>query len=307
MLNNHQILDSYLREGINFAPDIKTKTNQNRATMAHKTKLKIGEFSQLMQVTVKTLRHYEQKGVLIPDKVDKWTGYRYYSIEQMQRLNAIRDLKEMGFTLDEIKELYDCDSHTPNIRQLTEKIRETERQLRELQRRRDILRWLRNSRKELKTMEKFNIQTLPEIIVASHREVITSYEALGDLCVNKIGPEMMHLGCKCSTPGYCFTVEHNKEYRPTDIDIEYCEQVEEMGKDTSIIQFKKLPMVPMAVCMKHIGRYEHFYQSYTELFEYIEKNGYTINGKPRCVYIDGAWNQEDPDKWVSIIQVPVQK
>ena len=42
--------------------------------MRSKTKLKIGEFSQLMQVTVKTLRHYEQKRLLIPDVVDEWTG-----------------------------------------------------------------------------------------------------------------------------------------------------------------------------------------------------------------------------------------
>ena len=55
--------------------------------MSEKTKLKIGEFSKLMQVTVKTLRLYEQMGLLIPYEVDKWTGYRYYTIEQMQRLN----------------------------------------------------------------------------------------------------------------------------------------------------------------------------------------------------------------------------
>ena len=42
--------------------------------MRKKTKFKIGEFSQLMQITVKTLRHYEQKGLLMPDDVDEWTG-----------------------------------------------------------------------------------------------------------------------------------------------------------------------------------------------------------------------------------------
>ena len=67
---------------------------------------------------------------------------------------------------------------------------------------------------------KFSIQSLPEIIVASHREIIPNYAALGPLCVEKIGPEMQRLGCKCPAPGYCFTIEHNKEYRPTDIDIE---------------------------------------------------------------------------------------
>ena len=51
--------------------------------MREKPKLKIGEFSRLMQVTVKTLRHYEQKELLVPDEVDEWTGYRYYSITQL--------------------------------------------------------------------------------------------------------------------------------------------------------------------------------------------------------------------------------
>ena len=58
--------------------------------MRVKTKLRIGEFSQLMQVTVKTLHHYEQKGLLLPDEVDEWTGYRYYAVEQMQRLSIIQ-------------------------------------------------------------------------------------------------------------------------------------------------------------------------------------------------------------------------
>ena len=59
--------------------------------MSVKTKLKIGELFQLMQVTIKTLRHYEQKGLLLPDEVDEWTRCRYYGSKQMQKLNAIRN------------------------------------------------------------------------------------------------------------------------------------------------------------------------------------------------------------------------
>ena len=274
--------------------------------MSKKTRLKIGEFSQLMQVTVKTLRHYEQKGLLAPDEVDEWTGYRYYSIDQMQQLKDIRDLQRLGFSLDGIKDLFDDGSHTPTIRQMTEKIRETEAQLKELiARRNQLLDW-RNARKEMKTMEKFSIQSLPEIIVASHREVILNYAAIGPMCVEKIGPEMQRLGCKCPPPGYCFTIEHNKEYTPTDIDIEYCEQVEEMGEDSAIIQFKRLPAVPKALCMKHIGPYERFYESFTEAFRYIEEHGLKPVGQHRTCYIDGAWNQEDPEKWLSVIQIPIE-
>ena len=104
-----------------------------------KTKLKIGEFSHLMQVTVKTLRFYEQKGLLKPDEVDEWTGYRYYSISQMQQLTNIRTMQRLGFSLDEIKELFEEDLHTPSIHQLTGKIKETEMQLRHLIARRDEL------------------------------------------------------------------------------------------------------------------------------------------------------------------------
>ena len=274
--------------------------------MSKKTRLKIGEFSQLMQVTVKTLRHYEQKGLLLPDEVDEWTGYRYYSIDQMQKLQAIRDLQRLGFSLDEIKDLFEDNSHIPSIRQLTEKIKETEAQLKQLITRRNRLLDWRNTRKEMKTMEKFSIQSLPEIIVASHREVLTDYSAIGSMCVEIIAPEMQRLGCKCPPPGYCFTVEHDREYKPTDVDIEYCEQVEEMGEDSAIIQFKRLPAVPKALCMKHVGPYERFHESYIEAFRYIEENGYKPVGQFRTCYVDGVWNQEDPEKWLSIIQIPIE-
>ena len=273
--------------------------------MSKKTRLKIGEFSKLMQVTVKTLRHYEQKRLLIPDEVDEWTGYRYYSIEQMQKLQNIRDLQRLGFSLDEIKELCDSYSCTPTISQLTEKIEETEAQLRKLIARRNQLIDWRNARKQMKKMEKFSIQSLPEIIVASHREVLPNYAAIGPMCINKIAPEMQRLGCKCPPPGYCFTVEHDSEYKPTDVDIEYCEQVEEMGEDSAIIQFKRLPAVPKALCMKHVGPYERFYESFTEAFRYIDEHGLKPVGQHRTCYIDGAWNQEDPEKWLSVIQIPI--
>ena len=274
--------------------------------MSERTKLKIGEFSKMMQVTVKALRHYEQKGLLVPDEVDEWTGYRYYSIGQMQRLGTIRGLQRQGFTLDEIKELLEEGAQMPSIDLLTQKIAETERQLQLLmERRTQLLRWM-DSHKQRMTMEKFSIQSLPEIIVASHREVIPDYSALGPLCFGTIGPEMQRLGCKCPPPGYCFTIEHQKEHHPDDIDIEYCEQVEEMGEDSNIIQFKRLAAVPKALCMKHVGPYERFYESYAEAFAYMEVQGYKLAGHPRTSYIDGAWNQEDPEQWLSLIQIPIE-
>ena len=124
--------------------------------MSKTTRLKIGEFSKMMQVTVKTLRHYEQRGLLTPDEVDEWTGYRYYSVGQMQRLNTIRGLQRQGFTLQEIKDLLEDGAQMPSMELLTRKIEETERQLQLLmERRNQLLTWM-DSHKRIRTMEKFS-------------------------------------------------------------------------------------------------------------------------------------------------------
>ncbi|WP_294142490.1 helix-turn-helix domain-containing protein [uncultured Sanguibacteroides sp.] len=74
--------------------------------MKSKMRFKIGEFSKLCQVTVKTLRHYEEIGLLIPFEVDEWTGYRYYDIGQLRQMTRIVYLKRLGFSLEEIAELF---------------------------------------------------------------------------------------------------------------------------------------------------------------------------------------------------------
>lgn len=116
----------------------------------------------MMQVTVKTLRHYEQKGLLVPDEVDEWTGYRYYSITQMQRLNTIRGLQRQGFSLEEIKDLFEDESQMPSVAQLTKKIEETERQLQILmERRHQLLKWM-DSHKQIRTMENLVFNLCPK-------------------------------------------------------------------------------------------------------------------------------------------------
>lgn len=272
----------------------------------HKTRYKIGEFSRMMQVTVKTLRHYEQKGLLLPSEVDEWTGYRYYTIEQVQRLSEIRQMQKLGFSLEEIGDLLCEDNPVPSIELLDEKIAQTENSIKALmERHRRLLDW-RDVRREVQSVRDYSIHSLPEITVASHREIIPNYEVLGDLCCKLIGPAMVKMGCRCTVPGYCFTVEYDGEYRPENIDIEYCEQVEEMLPDTETIRFKRLDAVPKALCLKHIGPYDRFYESFSQALRYLEDNALRICGQPRFCYIDGAWNQPDPEKWVSIIQIPVE-
>ena len=67
--------------------------------------IKIGEIAAFFGVSVKAVRIYEKKGILVPAKIDHDTGYRYYTPNQVQTLNALLDLKGLGFSLDEIKDI----------------------------------------------------------------------------------------------------------------------------------------------------------------------------------------------------------
>ena len=67
--------------------------------------LKIGEFSKLSRVSVRMLRHYDQKGLLTPSEIDPMTGYRYYSENQLSQVCRITALKDLGFSLAAIREI----------------------------------------------------------------------------------------------------------------------------------------------------------------------------------------------------------
>ena len=93
--------------------------------------LKIGDFSKLAQVSVKTLRHYDKLGLLKPAWIDRFTGYRYYTPDQLPRLNRVLALKELAFSLEQIQELLRSDLTAAELRGMMRiKHAELERQVR---------------------------------------------------------------------------------------------------------------------------------------------------------------------------------
>ena len=76
---------------------------------------RIGEFSQMAQVTIRTLRHYDELGLLKPVHIDRFTDYRYYTIEQLLQLNRILVLKDLGFSLEQIARSLKDDVSKENV------------------------------------------------------------------------------------------------------------------------------------------------------------------------------------------------
>ena len=68
---------------------------------------KIGEFSKIVDIPVRTLRYYAEYGVLVPSDIDSFTGYKYYNDDNVLEAKIIKLLKSLDFTLDEIIECKD--------------------------------------------------------------------------------------------------------------------------------------------------------------------------------------------------------
>ncbi len=275
----------------------------------NKIKLTIGEFSKINNISAKTLRHYEKIGLLIPFERDSSSGYRYYVVEQIEQMSRIIYMKKLGFALEEIKEVFEQGKQLPEGAMI-------DRRLMSLCREKQLISWQEKELMNLKAckktqiqkMSKIELKSLPEIKAACFRKTIKSYDELFELIPGEVFSQMQKAGCECAEPDYCFTIDHNKRFSESgELDIEYFQAVKEPKDDTDAIKFKTLKRVETAVCISHRGSYDLLNKTWSEVFAYLENNGYALADHPRFVYIDGVWNCEKEEDWLTEIQCPVVK
>ncbi|AEE17878.1 transcriptional regulator, MerR family [Treponema brennaborense DSM 12168] len=266
---------------------------------------RIGQFSVMTKVTVKALRFYEDEGLLYPVHVDPATGYRYYDTAQLLRVHKIVSLKQCGFPLCEIRKMLDGCDVAPLL--ASQKKRLENRIAAQTAQLASINSYMSFLQEEKTVPYQVVVKELPRVTVYSCRMVVPSYDAYFDV-IPEIGREIeaANPGLTCKTdPFYCFIMYHDGEYRSRDIDMEYCEAVTCKGTDTPRIKFKEIERVPRAACVLHKGPYATLPQAYCAVFKWIEDNRLTCAGLTRESYIDGVWNRQNPDEWLTEIQVPI--
>lgn len=265
------------------------------------TLYKIGMFAAMNHITVKTLRFYEEQGLLMPALIHPETGYRYYTLSQMAVLHQITALKLAGFTLEEITHI---NSGADEKAVLLKKKSELLAKISDLTRQIAVVDGYLSKRKTGLSAPVL-IKTIPETTVAFMQIRLESYDRLFDR-MPEMGVLMEKAGCECALPEYCFTNYLEPGYKDGDIPVEICESVVEAKKETGELRFKTLPEI-RAACVFHKGSYRTFSESYEAVLRYIEENGYEIAGEIRESYIDGIWNKDDESQWLSEIQVPVRR
>ena len=264
----------------------------------------IGLFSKMNHVTIKTLHHYDTIGLLKPTKIDTETGYRYYSLGQSYTLHRINALKQMGFSLEDIKSIIEGKSKDNYmLKKKAELLREIAEKTRILA---EVEYYLSEKENPLPEDYEVLVKNIPAVNVVSKRLILSSHKDLF-YTMPQMGEAMAELGCVCSMPEYCFNLYHDGEYKDKNIDVEICEAVTKLQPDAKGLSFSTMPGIEKAACLFHKGSYETLPKAYLALLSWIENNGYQPDGLPRESYLDGIWNKEDETDWLTEIQFPIKE
>lgn len=270
--------------------------------------LRIGDFSKLSRISIRMLRHYNEIGILVPEVVDDFTSYRYYSETQLPLAGRIQALKNLGFSLASIKELLDKYEDASEMERFLlakrQEVVEQERMVRQRIRLIDsTIQWLRKDGKIMGY--DVSLKTIPELYVASVRKVIPTYADEGMLW-KILMEETVPLKMQYSNPGYAMAVFHDGEYKENGVDVEVQQSVTGCYPDTEHVEFKKTPLVQIASATFK-GSYEQIAQVNEAVANWVQDNGYEYDGLSFNIYHVGPSETQNPDEYVTEICYPVKK
>lgn len=267
---------------------------------------KIGEFSKLTQISIRMLRYYDEAGLLKPAKIDTWTGYRMYSAEQIPVLNRIVYLRDSGFQVAEIAAALNAGDDSLLMKQLDEKYEEIEKTILE---EKEKLKKIEVARRAILTAGTgmhydVMIKTVPGYQVLSLRRVLPDYYGEGVLWA-----ELSAYATENHLPvsGDTFSIYHDAEHKETDVDVELCALVKTMGKSSGSFLYRITEPVPVMACTMVYGDFSNIAGAYMNFAEWLEADSrYQMSGPTRQIVHRGPWNEKDPEKYLTEIQIPLE-
>ena len=265
--------------------------------------LTIGEFSKICNVTTKTLRYYDEIGLLKPAIVNEHNGYRYYDVGQLKTILFINKLKMYCFSLEEIEavirdtgeeklsllirqkqqslqEKLTNDMHV--LKQLNEDILNLERGI-------DIMAYLDNITVEL-------VETEPKNILFSRQKM-----SIDEYCkyFGKLFEIIAREKLTCLAPP--IAIYHDQEFNPASNDTEIAIPIAERVKGTREL--------PGGLCVKgvHKGSYSGLTSTYAKIVQWMDEEKYQLAAPPYEIYVTDPATTPSPDDYITEIYFPVKK
>jgi len=268
----------------------------------------IGEFSSASGIPVRTLRFYHEQGLLVPAAVDPQTNYRSYDEQNLERASVIVALRELEFSLDDIREiLADADDDVDLLTHLERQKDSLTNKLRHYQ---DIVARINRFIEEQHRVheeDQMNVMSfeideceLEPVLVAGIR-MHGAYSDSGQ------GFATLYKRLGRHIKGKPLCLFYDGEYRDGDANFEPCVPVRKATETDGIF----IHELPGGHCVKliHRGPYQELHRSYGRLMKYVKKHRYETLLPSREAYLKGPGLifHGNPKKYLTEIQLPVSK
>jgi DNA-binding transcriptional MerR regulator/effector-binding domain-containing protein len=264
----------------------------------------IGDVSKITGLTVKTLRFYHEKGLLIPTCVDEGTGYRYYDRSKIETARVITHLRSLDLSLEEIGEILRTAGDDADLREVLERQKATLKA--KIRRYREVVSLLdqflnqEEHARRIMAESSFQIEvkTLDPVLVAGIR-MKGRYADCGK-AFGRIGKRFGR-----HSRGKPLLLHYDAEFREGDADFEACLPIRQ-GKTAEGMAVRELPG-GRCVSLLHQGPYDQLGRSYARILEYVRGKGYEVTLPTREVYHKGPGMifRGNPQNYLTEIQIPI--
>jgi DNA-binding transcriptional MerR regulator len=269
---------------------------------------RIGEFSKLTQVSIRMLRYYDENGLLKPAQIDKFTGYRLYSVEQIPILHRIIFLRDSGFQVSEIAAALKNWSDDFITGELKKKQTEIQALIKtEQERAAKIDEAIRDLNKEQMAIHcNVSLKKIPSYPALTLRKIIPTYFSEGELWL-ELGERMERANIRQPQNTLNFAIYHDSDFRESDVDVEVCTVLPEPAQYRNSELFRETEEVETMVCFMVYGSFENIGPAFESFARWLSENDrYKMIGLNRQIVHRGPWNEKNPEKYLTEIQIPVE-
>jgi DNA-binding transcriptional MerR regulator len=269
--------------------------------------LTIGEFARLGQVSPRMLRHYDELGLLVPERVGPSSGYRLYGVQQLGRLHKIVALRDLGFSLEQVRQALASELPAEELRgmfrlrkaQIEQSLDEEQERLRRVDAHIRALEWST-------VMDIVIKHTQPDRVAVasasglSHADIGAAFAAL-------MPAVTAHLEAAGAKPGIGVGVyaDAGGTLPEGEITLHAGFYVGDQDvPDSEAVRVLDLPVLEVAAAVYH-GPGDGIPGAWEALVRWIDDSGYRLTGDCRELYHE--WDDDDPSRNVMELQQPIAR
>jgi DNA-binding transcriptional MerR regulator/DNA gyrase inhibitor GyrI len=263
---------------------------------------KIGEFSKITNLSVKALRYYDEENILKPSYRCEENSYRYYDDNEFKKAELIVMLRELNFSISEIKDVISIYQDKADVSYILEE-------------KKDMIK--KKIMKEKALLKKINLYIKPNLLeddIVNYKIEIKDIPAVRVASIRykgKYSDVGMYIGriykaIKSGAKGQPFNCYYDGEYKE-EADIEVCVPTSKQVNDSTITT-KELAEI-RAISTIHTGSYESINMAYKAVFDYAEENNINFSIPSREIYIKGPGMifKGNPSNYITEIIIPIKQ